>query len=187
MLVYLFVCLFSVYLLFCLYVTCLSVISHKLFAHQQSFNYLKVLSNINLHLVYCFFVCRASSASRVSPANLDKVDEMKAAAAAAKMEVTPQEIEPEPVPMETDADRKRKEKEKRREVKVRRVQETMVSMRRKQGIFKPDDNYHAVPDWELMCLMASKPSNDWTYEHDEELVRYLHREIEKGSMIVSDS
>ena len=92
---------------------------------------------------------------------------------------------PTPMDMETSADRKRKEKEKKREAKLRKARDTMAKMRQKSGIFKPGDSYHAVPDWEMMCLLASRPSEDWTYEHDDELVRYLYKEVEKGSVMVS--
>jgi hypothetical protein len=89
--------------------------------------------------------------------------------------------------METPADRKRREKEKKREAKLRKARDTMTKMRQKSGIFKPGDQYRAVPDWEMMCLLASRPSKDWTYKHDDELVKYLYKEIEKGSVMMMNT
>ena len=62
----------------------------------------------------------------------------------------------------------------------------LISLRKKAGIYKPGDVYPLVPNWHYMCMLLHPPSDAWTFEHDEELARFITKELEpsRGALTV---
>ena len=130
-----------------------------------------------------------STPKRLSPANKEP-DVLSSMTALSAIQKKKDDRDVDGVAVETtgkddeEEDRVRKSAAKLARSKKRKAM--LISLRKKAGIYKPGDVYPLVPDWHYMCMLLHPPSDAWTFEHDEELARFITKELEpsRGALTV---